>query len=414
MRRRCLVLGTLLVLVGAAPANAASPGPSGAPEYWFDTWHVSRLWRDGVRGQGVTIAEIDSGVNAQLPQLRGRVLSGRDFGQGGNGQVDRDIDPFGHGTAMASIMVARPDALGIAGLAPDAKILPIAVPLRGTTDEADRGEIPAAIRWAAAHGADIINLSIGGKRYPTQSADPCPPSEQQAVFYALSRGALVIAAVGNTGPRANTVEEPGVCLGVVSVGAVNQADRVARFSARQPYLSLVAPGVDVPSLGRIPGQAFSGNGTSQAAALTSAAAALVWSRYPQLSGAQVVARLLATVDDRRARPSPAYGYGVLDAYRAVTASVPASAPNPVYALAASFRARVAALGRGLGPAPRPAPTRRVPRGPVRVDEFAPAVASGNGLLPVGVGLAVAGAVALLLLLAYGWRRRSRGRHRPVL
>ncbi|MBV9594186.1 MAG: peptidase S8, partial [Actinobacteria bacterium] len=85
--------------VPAAPAFAA-PGPPDAPEWWFDRWSVPALWQAGADGSGVTIAEIDSGVNASIPQLSGSVLPGKDFGSaGGDGRIDREIDPFGHGTA---------------------------------------------------------------------------------------------------------------------------------------------------------------------------------------------------------------------------------------------------------------------------------------------------------------------------
>jgi subtilisin family serine protease len=398
MRR---LLGMLAIALAVAPpwTAAAAPGPGAAPEYWFDRWHVAQLWSDGARGQGVTIAEVDSGVNASLPELHGRILKGTDLGRGGDGQLDRDIDPFGHGTAMASIMVARPGTLGIAGLAPDARILPVAVPLDGTTEQAERGKVAGAVRWAADHGADVINLSIGGPRYPSSDDVPCPAREQRAVYHALAKGAVVIAAVGNTGPRRNTVEEPGVCLGVVAVGAVDEAGTVARFSAREPYLALDAPGVDVPSLGRLAGQAFSGDGTSQAAALASASAALVWSAHPGLTGSQVIARMIATLDHRRARPSDVYGYGLLDTYRAVTADVPADAPDPVAARAAPFRRRAAVLAAGLGHPPHPAARGRLAARPATGSPAPTVAAPASGHRTLGLALTVAGAAALLVLLA---------------
>jgi subtilisin family serine protease len=352
----------------------------------------------------VTIAEIDTGVNARLPELAGRILRGRDLGQGGDGRVDRDISPFGHGTAMASIMVGRPGPLGIRGLAPGARILPIAVPVRGTTQQSMPGMLPQAISWAADHGAKIINMSIGGQRYPGAASGPCPSNEQRAVFHALDAGAVVIAAVGNSGSRTKTVEEPGVCLGVVAVGAEDRAGAVARFSAREPYVSLVAPGVNVPSLGRIARQVFSGSGTSQASALVSATAALVWSRYPELTGDELVSRLLATLQDHRLRSSEAYGFGSLDAYRAVTARVPAGAPNPVYSLAAPFRQRAVTLARGLGAPPRRARTSPLPRPHLvaRADRSPP---GATAHLHAGVALAVVGAGVLLLLGLFGISQR---------
>ncbi|HEV7206704.1 MAG TPA: S8 family serine peptidase [Jatrophihabitans sp.] len=393
-------LAAALVLVASVPA-AAAPGPTGAPEYWFDAWQVERLWADGAHGQGVTIAEIDTGVNAALPELAGRILSGTDLGAGGNGQTDREIDQFGHGTAMASIMVARPGTLDITGLAPDAKVLPVAVPLDGTTDAGRPDRLDDAVRYAADHGAKIISMSVGGKRLPSDGA-PCSPEEQAAVFHALAKGAIVIAAVGNTGPTQNTVEEPASCLGVVSVGAVDRSGSVARFSGRQPYLSMVAPGVNIPSLGRVPGQAYSGDGTSQATALVSAAAALVWSKYPTLSGRQVVTRLLQTLDDRRSPPGPDYGYGRLNAYAAVTAAVPANAPNPVYDRSGPFQQRADSFAKGSGlTAPAPAARGAGDTGDYRVGA-APGL---NRAAYLGAGAAVIGVAALVVLWTVGVRRR---------
>ena len=427
MRRALRALAVAVLVATAAPlgtegdvwaapgarlaASAATPGPPDAPEYWFDDWHLESLWTSGVRGQGVTIAEIDTGVNAALPELRGRVLSGTDLGRaGGNGQIDREIDSFGHGTAMATIMVGRPGPLGIRGIAPDARILPIAVPLDGTTDGNQPDHLPQAITYAADHGAKIISMSVGGKRTPTPGGEPCPADEQAAVFHAMRKGAIVVASIGNTGPTRNVVEEPAVCLGVVSVGSVDIAGRVASFSNRQPYLTLVAPGVGVPSLGRIPGQAYSGKGTSQSTAIVSAALALVWSRYPHAGANAIVARVLATLDARRSRPSSAYGYGLMNAYRAVVASVPADAPDPVYAAARPFLARDTALAAGgLGAAPRPAGRPGPPPGAFEVGAAAgwatPQVLTGGGLVLAGLVL-----LAVLLVL----RRRFRPAARPLI
>jgi subtilisin family serine protease len=409
MTRRAAVAAVvavlLLLILGAGAPAAATPGPGNAPEYWFDSWRIQSLWDSGALGQGVTIAEIDTGVNADVPELTGRILPGTDLGKGGNGHVDREIDLFGHGTAMASIMVARPGLFDITGIAPRAKVLPIAVPLDGTTDQGQADKVPAAIRYAADHGAKIISMSLGGKRSPSYDSQPCNDAEQAAIFHALGKGAIVVASVGNTGPTKNTVEDPAVCLGVVSVGAVDVSGTVASFSGRQPYLTLVAPGVDIPSLGRVPGQAFSGDGTSQATALTAAAMALVWSKSPKLTGRAVVTRVLATLDAHRTKPSRAYGYGLLDAYRAVTAPVPPDAPNPVYDAAQPFLARQSVLAAKTPKRPPPAETSGGEYGSY-------AVGSSPRLTPqVITGLAFGGAGALMLLLLVGIGIRGR-RRRP--
>lgn len=398
-------LAAIAIVVGPASPAAATPGPSSTPEYWFDSWHVTQLWDSGVRGQGVTIAEIDTGVNAELPELQGRILPGKDFGESGNGQVDREVKEFGHGTAMASIMVARPGLLDITGLAPDAKVLPIAVPLNGTTDAGQPDQLPDAIRWAADHGAKVISMSLGGNRSPKYDTAPCPDDEQQAIYHAIGKGAVVVASIGNTGPTDNTIEEPGVCLGVVSVGAVDASGTVAGFSARQPYLSLVAPGVDIPSLGRVPGQAYSGNGTSQSTALVSAAVALVWSKYPKLSGRQIVTRVLATLDAHTTKPSTAYGYGMLDAYRAVTSEVSTRAPNPVYETLAPYLRRDVSFARAATPRPPKAAAKPVGS----TGDFS--IGNAPRLTPqvqLGIGLAGAGLLALIALAVVAvWRRRAR-------
>jgi subtilisin family serine protease len=352
------VLVALLSFAGiAVPGAGAAPGPANAPEYWFDAWHVGQLWDSGARGQGVTIAEIDTGVNASLPELAANVVAGKDFGAaGGDGRIDREVNEFGHGTAMASIMVAHRGILDITGLAPDARLLPIAVPLTGTTDKDGNDHLADAIRWAADHGAKVISMSLGGARKPGVDSVPCPADEQNAVFYAMRKGSVVLASSGNTGLKGNLVEEPGVCLGVVSVGAVDQNNQVADFSSRHPYLTLTAPGVNIPTLGRVPGTAYSGDGTSQATAVASAAFALVWSKFPALSGRDLLTRILASTDDHRSTRDPGYGFGVVNAYRAITTTVRATAPNPVYDAAAPFLARSAALASAdAATAPKPAP-----------------------------------------------------------
>lgn len=409
VRRAAALLTAGLVVATAAPA-AAAPGPSDAPEYWFDTWHVEQLWQSGARGQGVTIAEVDTGVNAQLPELRANVLPGKDFGRTGDGRVDREVNEFGHGTAMASIMVGRRGLLDITGLAPSAKLLPIAVPLTGTTDAAPNDHLAEAIRWGVDHGGKVISMSLGATRNPANVSVPCPAAEQEAIYYALEKGAVVLAAAGNHGQGSNAVEEPGVCLGVVSVGASDQAGAAADFSSRHRYLTLAAPGVDIASLSRVPGSAYSGDGTSQATAIASAVVALVWSKYPKLTGQQVVTRVLATLDKRRTQRDTGIGFGVINAYRAVTARVPASAANPVHAAVAPFLARQRAFAKAASAVtpPRAADTR-APTGKFSIGNaprlFVPRVL--GGLAVAGTGL-----LALIALIVAASIRRRRRRKVP--
>lgn len=408
--RRLLAVMTVGV-VAFAPCAAATPGDPYVPQYYFDDWQVPQLWASGADGRGITIAEIDTGVDAALDVFTGRVLPGKDFGRlGGNGRVDRDARQFGHGTSMASIMVGRPGRYDIQGLAPGAKLLPIAIPISGTTDAAPDDRLPDAIRWAADHGAKIISMSLGGVRRPAQNTVACPEDEQAAIYHALEKGAVLFASSGNRGDKDNAVEEPGVCLGVVSVGAVDSSGTVAGFSSRHPYLTISAPGVRIASTAP-GGTPFTGDGTSQAAAIASAAAALVWSKYPQLSPAHLVARLLATLDRRSAVRDPTYGYGTINPYRAVTSSVPANAPNPVFALARPFLRRSMAHESKSSPPPAIQRAERPP-GSYSVGAAPPRFSAS---VVAGVAVAAAGLVLFLVLLGIGviGAARRRRRHRAA-
>lgn len=380
---RVVIAALLLAMVSIMPAARATPGGPEAPQYYLDQWHVARLWASGVTGHGVTIAEIDTGVDASNGVFSGRLVGGTDFGRlGGNGRTDRDKSAFGHGTSMASIMVGRPGRFGIRGLAPGARLMPIAVPIEGTTDAASNDHLADAIRWAADHGARIVSVSLSGVQH---RAAACPADEQQAVFHAVSKGALVFAASGNNGPHRSAPEDPGVCLGVVSVGAVNKHDQVARFSSRHPYLTLTAPGVDIASIGR-GGAPFAGDGTSQATAIASAVAALVWSAHPSLDASQLLGRMIATTDRHSSSRDPAYGYGIVNAFRAVRASVPADAPDPVFALARRFlpgpapRAATAPPAVPKAPGPPGQYVIRTPSTPSYAATIAWAVLAGAALL----------------------------------
>ena len=399
-----LLASWVAVLVMFAPSAGATPGDPYAPQYYFDTWQVAKLWASGARGQGITIAEIDTGVDASVAVLDGRVLVGKDFGRfGGDGRIDRDEDPFGHGTSMASIMVGRPGQFGIRGLAPDATLLPVAVPLAGTTDASTDDKLPAAIRWAADHGAKIISMSLGATRNAAQNQLACPTGEQDAIYHALRKGAVLLAASGNRGRENSPVDEPSVCLGVVSVGAVDRDGAVADFSSRHRYLTLTSPGVNIASIG-LNGAPFAGDGTSQAVAIASAAAALVWSKFPRLSASQLVGRLLATLDRRSATRDPAYGYGI-NPQRALTTSVPINAPDPVYALAQPFVARAGAPPNELS-VPKPIALADHPPGRYKVGA-APRLLASRVI--GGIAVAAGGLLLLIALIVTGGMRRRRSR-----
>lgn len=288
------------------------------------------------RGDGVLVAVVDSGVDADHPQLRraGKILPGRDFYL--NGALPGDFDCVSHGTGVASIIAADPaPGIGFAGIAPGAAILPVRVSDR---DVSDRGQVQRidpqvvanGIRYAADQGAKVINLSLAG-------LDDFP-AIRDAVAYAVAGDAVVVAAAGNAqqDAAARFPSYPAGYPGVLGVGAVDIDG--ARLSASQigPYVGVAAPGVKVLAATRAGGHAYD-DGTSFAAPFVAGTAALVRAAWPRLTAAQVIQRIKATASPARGGAgSPAYGAGLVDPYRAVTdgldlgepAALPAYAPQP--------------------------------------------------------------------------------------
>ncbi|GAB7048921.1 hypothetical protein JCM9534A_40470 [Catenuloplanes indicus JCM 9534] len=269
---------------------------------------------------------IDSGVDPTHPQLAGRVLHGTDFlGDGGEGAVDC----VGHGTAVASLIAAGPTpGVAFRGVAPETQILPVRVSEQQIVDGAQTGRtvppdrLAAAVRWAVDNDADVLNMSV------VLYLDD--PAVRSAIGYAVANDVIVVAAVGNQhrtpGPAADPTPYPAAYAGVLGIGAITEDGRAAGFSQTGGYVDLVAPGGHV--LTAVPGGGHAyADGTSYAAPFGAATAALVRQRWPDLTATEVTARLVATADPAPGGPaSDAYGYGVLNPYRAVTDTRPAAPP----------------------------------------------------------------------------------------
>ncbi|MEU9720678.1 type VII secretion-associated serine protease mycosin [Streptomyces sp. NPDC047976] len=326
------------------------------------------------QGDGVTVAVLDTGVDATHPDLSGQVLDGTDLVGMGAGRGDRAWAR--HGTAMASIIAGRghgPDrSQGVLGIAPHAKILPIRVileegdPGRNKARDSKSGALAEGIRWAADHGADVINLSLGDD---SDSAHH-EAAEDEAVQYALGKGVVVVASAGNGGERGDHTSYPAAYPGVIAVAAVDRQGRKAPFSTRHWYATVSAPGVDVV-IADPDRSYYEGWGTSAAAAFVSGAVALVKAAHPGLSPAQVKKLLEDTAAERPAGGrDDARGHGTVDPVAALQAgaALRPEAPAP---------AAVAAGRRYFGPGPeqaRPAGRPKVPG--------VPAAAAGGAVLLV--------------------------------
>jgi type VII secretion-associated serine protease mycosin len=302
---------------GQAAAGLPSPDVPW-PQQRYDLNALGRL----TTGAGAIVAVIDSGVDTVAPSLSGAVALGADPLGGGDGREDCKA----HGTAVASIIAARPaSGAGLRGLAPGVTILPVRVSERTDPSAPPAGtggvaELVAGIRFATARRPKpaVINLSI------STTADN--PSLRAAVADALAADIVVVAAAGNEHDRGDPTPYPAAYDGVVGVGAIGPDSARVASSQVGSYVDIVAPGTRV--VGALPTGGYGlYEGTSFATPFVSATAALIRSRWPNLHQADVVRRLLATTDPAPgSHPSPEYGYGVLDPLRALTDVVLAAGP----------------------------------------------------------------------------------------
>ena len=384
------MLGTVLALVltlvpAASGAAAAEYKEPLADEWWFDSWEIQqRLWPIS-QGEGVTVAVLDTGVQANLPELSGVVFPGTDAtGGGGDGRTDDDDQAVpGHGTAMASLIASQGGRTGFLGMAPKAKILPV------TVHSSAAANVPG-IGYAVDHGAKVINIS--------QAVDgPCPADLQEAVGYAIEHDVVVVAGAGNTGNAGNPTESPANCAGVLAVGAVGvsgQSFVPLDTTQRQPYVAVSAFGGDVGGVLRDGEYHTSKGGTSPAAALTSASAAIIRSEYPDMPAREVVHRLIAScLDVGPSGQDDRTGYGLIRPSRALTGDLPENAPNPVFAAYDKWKA---AAGRTSGDTATPTASSSGGGG-----SFTPA-----GLLWVLLIVGLVGVVLLIVLLARRKRRMT--------
>lgn len=302
------------LLLSAAPTALAA---SIREQQWpLPAFGVQKVWQKST-GKGVTVAVVDTGVDGSLPDLKGQVLKGKDFtGDDGDGRTDTN----GHGSGLASVIAGHGHGSGgdegVMGLAPDAKILPVRYLEKGHEEGASWDR---AVRWAVDHGADVINISQGGGEIL---------SEKMAIKYALKNDVVVVAASGNDGTKHKRY--PAAYPGVVAVGGLDDTGHVWDDSSWGSQTTFIAPAVDIPVADPTAESGYSlADGTSVAAAYVSAAAALVRSKYPDLSQGQVINRLVETAKPLHLPggevpelPDEKFGYGVIRPNRALNPDVP--------------------------------------------------------------------------------------------
>lgn len=309
------------------------PDDPGYKQQWaLSKIGADRAWNITKGDKKVIIAIVDTGVDWAHPDLAQNIwvnpvpdpskndIRGWDFGGSAwyNGQGSPDNDPMEdrpeHGTHVAGCADAvTGNGIGIAGVACGCSLMPVKASCNGYRDENNEALIvygDEGIQYAADHGASVINCSWGGDGYSQASQD--------VINYAISKGALVVAAAGNDGK--NGIIYPANYSGVLSVGATDEHDSIAWFSNYGRSLTVTAPGVNIYSTWQ-PDTYNTLNGTSMASPIVAGVAALVKSRFPNYSPAQIREQIRVTSDNIDSL-NPGYemnfGYGRVNAYRAVT------------------------------------------------------------------------------------------------
>jgi subtilisin family serine protease len=439
---RQITSGTITAAMAGVAAGAilgafVVQGPVMADRIRNEQWYLQRLnasaaWRYST-GAGVLVAVLDSGVDATHPDLVGQVLPGAGFVAGS--QTDGRVDPVGHGTTVAAIIAGRADdGTGVRGLAPNARILPVRV-LDDDNKYDDATVVANGLRWAVEHGASVVNLSLGGTVRSQSLAD--------ALGYAAAHDVVVVSCTGNrtaTDPTRSEVwypaREPGVVAvsGLASPSTANQQTTVAvpatprggagagagamdtlwAGSVTGPQTVLVAPAADLT--GARPGGYWRVQGTSFAAPLVAATAALIRSRWPSLDAANVINRMIRTARDLGATGrDDQYGFGEVDPYSALNATVPLVRTNPLTGAKTDTADQVAAAAQADEARPNGAQRNSAQRNGARAGEArdgrAPrAIAAATRQTIAGtdvLGGSAVGGVLLIGLVVVLLRLRSR-------
>jgi subtilisin family serine protease len=324
--------GTIVAVDQQQPVSALAVDPSNDPQfpnqYGLVNSGFTAAWANGFDGTGVTIAILDTGIQANHEDLNGtspgKVLPGADFVTGsavdsyqGNSNFGT-IDYNGHGTHVAGIAAADDNAVGGLGGAPGATLMSVRV-----LDQNGSGftsNVVSGIYYAVNHGAKVISMSLGGAG--------CSSTEHAAVDYAEANGAIVVAAAGNDS-SSTPIYPAGFGSAVIAVGATTSANAMASYSNfGSPYVDLGAPGSSVLSTLNGPGISSYGykSGTSMATPFVSAAAALVLQKCPAITngnpnGGSVKDKVMSLLQSTASPVIPGMGASLVQAGAATASTV---------------------------------------------------------------------------------------------
>jgi len=421
--------GSLLVAAPAAHADHIRDS-----EYWLDDYGIKQAWKVS-KGEGVKVAVIDTGVASSHPDLVGTVVGGQDFSGAGNANGTEPIGALpehgtlvgtllaGHGNNKEAIAKAKAEAEqqeiawkravkdakkadedppekpepveipkpgpgpdGVIGVAPKAELIsgslwlgsenPGGVPVSQ--------QVPRAVKWAVDQGAQVINMSLGS------TTPSWPTTWDEAFRYAEDHDVVIVAAAGNRAGGMQQVGAPATIPGVLTVAGVDKNGKASWDSSTQGISIGVAAPAD-PLVGGLPDGGYADwSGTSGAAPLVSGVAALIRAKYPDLSAADVIQRILATAKDAgKPGVDNLYGYGLLDAGAALTADVAPVEANPLGTIDEWIRVH----RRGEAAAP----SATTPRATPEAKSTVPPVAAPHAVAPADPG----GALPAVLVIGFG-------------
>lgn len=287
--------------------NTRSRSASGLKKLWLDRKVQATLdkstkqigadlaWAAGYDGKGTKVAVLDTGVDAEHPDLKGRVAASENFTDS-----DSTDDRQGHGTHTISTVGGSGAASGgkKKGVAPGADLL--AGKVLNDSGSGAESWIIAGMQWAVDQKADVVSMSLGSPE-PTDCTDPMSVAAEEL---AQNKGTLFVIAAGNSGPTFNTVSSPGCAPSVLTVGAVDRDDTTAQFSSRGPVIGshtlkpeIAAPGVAISAAaagGRGIYAYRTMSGTSMATPHVAGAAAVVKQRHPDWTAQQIKAALVSS------------------------------------------------------------------------------------------------------------------------
>jgi subtilisin family serine protease len=286
--------------------------PDSKNQYHLDLLGVREAWSITMGNPKVTLAIIDTGIDLNHPDLRDKIVTGKNI-------VDPGLKPMddnGHGTHVAGIAGAETgNGIGVAGIAPDCAIMPVKVMKNGLGTDIDIAE---GIVWAADHGADVMNISIG--LYARSTA------MERAVKYALNKNVVIVSSAGNDG-KSSQIHIPSMIKGVIEVSATTRVDHLASFSNYAQQISVSAPGDNILSTMptynvKLTAEAGKNygilSGTSMSSPMVAGLAALIKSEDRNQTPKQVRARLESSAVDLGKRGYDEYfGNGRIDAFAAL-------------------------------------------------------------------------------------------------